>query len=888
MRNVTSRKTQVRNLAGLAAIAMTGPSLMAVAHAAIEVRLNEQPLATSVAPVMRNGNTLVPMRDIFEALGATLNWDPATQVVTAQKDQTAVKLAINDTYATVNGQRVLLNQPAILYAGRTMVPLRFVSEAMGAQVYWNPALQRVSVTTPNADDNGTSTAALGSNGTGIGTGLGNGVAVAGARTLSVPTGAVVPVRLDRSLSSATAQVGQTFTASIISERLGDSEFPPGSKVEGVVTEARPRERNNPGVLDFDFRSIIMPDGTARPLHGELIALDNSNVLSTQGHLIARTSSQTRNDKLKVIGVGAGAGYVLGRVLHTDTTISTVLGAAGGYLFGRSRDQKTKEAVLPQGTKIGVRVNDPVTYADATGYSATRSGYLRTDLNTGNLDPSLTADTPAYIATRQVDNGALDGVDNGPGPDFYPARNGDFLPPPANLRLIRIPSGVVVPVRLDNALSSATTQVGQRFTSTIVSQQLGDSEFPPGSRIEGVITEARPHEGDNPGVLDMDFQNVLLPNGTRLPINGELIALDKNNVSMRQGRVVAKTSSQTRGDKLKLVGIGAGVGYVLGRVLHTNKTLTTAAGGIGGYLFGRSRDNKPRDAALNPGTRLGVRLNNGLNYNDGGGYADRRVAYLRGTNAPDANYDNTDFNNPDYENRNGATPHYYDTQQGQPYGAQQPYETQQAQPYGAQPYVARRARAINVPEGVVVPVTLDQSLSSATAQVGQTFTGTITSQQAGDSEFPLGTRIEGEVSEVQPQQGDNPGMLDFNFHLLILPDGTRQPLQGQLINLEDKNITNSQGHLVATRRPAERNDKVKVIGIGAGIGFVAGRLLKKNSTVTALLGALGGYLYGQSKNNNKPAEAVLPQGTRLGVRLNSPVAYADAGGYADQRGAYLRQ
>ncbi|MBV9469996.1 MAG: copper amine oxidase N-terminal domain-containing protein [Abitibacteriaceae bacterium] len=884
MHKPSSSKRQTKKLIGLAALAVSGSGLTNVAQA-IDVQLNGQPLATSVAPIAQNGTTLVPMRDIFEALGATLNWNPATQTVTAQKDQALISLQINSPFATVNGQRVLLNQSAMIYGGRTMVPLRFVSEAMGAQVYWNNVLQRVSISTPNADNNGTTIAslpnpAIGNSGTGIGTGLdtGAGTAVAGARTISVPTGAVVPVVLDSTLSSATSPVGQTFTATVASQRLGDSEFPPGSKVEGMLTEARPRAGNNPGVLDFNFRSVVLPDGTRLPLRGELIALDNNNVYSSQGRLVAKSSAQSRGDRLKVIGVGAGAGFVLGRVLNTNTTVSTVLGAAGGYLFGRSRDKKPKEAVLQQGTRLGVRVNSPLTYTDATGYADTRGRYLRTDLETTELDQNLTADTPPFINARtedaqnQVDLGA------GPGNDIYPADNGQLDNRPidnrgqypdqnnnpnwdrnqdlnrANLRTIRIPAGVVVPVRLDTALSSANSQVGQRFTATVVSQQLGDSEFPPGSKVEGIITEARPKQGDTPGVLDMDFQSVILPDGTRQPLRGELIALDKDNVAMDRGRITAKTSSQSRGDRLKIAGIGAGVGFVLGRVLNTNSTVTTVLGGVGGYLFGRSRENKPREAVVPQGTRLGVRLDNGLNYPDTSGYSNRRLAFLH--NSTDTNFG---YNDTNYDNQYGATPRFYNVQE---------------------------PRNINVPEGAVVPVTLDQDLSSATAQVGQTFTATVASQQLGDSEFPAGSKIEGVVVEAQPHEGDNPGVLDFDFRNVIFPDGTRQPLRGELISLDDKNVSNSQGRIVAKNKSS--NDRVKVVGIGAGIGFVAGKLLKKNTTLSTILGGIGGYLYDQSKSRNKAAEALVPRGTRIGVRLDNPVTYADNSGYSDRRLSYLRQ
>jgi hypothetical protein len=73
-------------------------------------------------------------------------WNPATNVVTAQRGDTQVQLVIGGRQATVNGRAVLLDVPATIVGGRTLVPLRFVSEAMGAQVDWDNATRVVTIT----------------------------------------------------------------------------------------------------------------------------------------------------------------------------------------------------------------------------------------------------------------------------------------------------------------------------------------------------------------------------------------------------------------------------------------------------------------------------------------------------------------------------------------------------------------------------------------------------------------------------------------------------------------------------------------------------------------------------------------------------------------------
>jgi hypothetical protein len=195
------------------------------------------------------------------------------------------------------------------------------------------------------------------------------------------------------------------------------------------------------------------------------------------------------------------------------------------------------------------------------------------------------------------------------------------------------------------------------------------------------------------------------------------------------------------------------------------------------------------------------------------------------------------------------------------------------------------RQISIPADTVVPVTLDQKINSASAQVGQTFTATVVSQQLGDSEFPAGTKIQGRVTEVQRRQGDQPGVLGLSFRNALLPDGQRVPIRGELTSLDADSVSNNGGRLTATGRD-KSNDTLKVVGIGAAGGFLIGKLLKKNSLVTGLLGAAGGYLYDRSKNKGQAREAVLKEGTRIGVLLDDGVTYRDTSGYYERRSNFV--
>ena len=675
-------------------------SAAGTARADIAVNLNGQPLATSVSPIQIGGRTLVPMRDIFEALGTQISWNPVAQTISAQKDLTTILLAINNPNARVNGRDVFLEQPATLVNGRTFVPLRFVAEATGAQVDWNAPLQLISiragqlatqnpalpVTIPNPTfpNNPLPTDTLG--------GVDGGTQVADARTISIPKSAVIPVQIDAALSSSTARVGQTFTATVISRRLGDSEFPAGTKIEGRVIEARPSQNNQPGVLDISWIGAILPDGSRAPLRGQLTSLDTSNVQMTGGRIVA--SGAKRDNKLKVIGIGAGAGFVLGRVLGTNSTVTTILGAAGGYLLGKSRDRRAQEATIAQNTTLGVRLDREMRYADVDNYADFRSQFLRVSTDAADqYDPNYygfdeSSAVPRNVGTQNDEAedryADYDYADRLPAPapvtapplgvgDIFPEdENGtDFdprfpdnrvpnnqLPDPrfpdnrfpdnrvpnprfpdnrfpqatdgrdvAGYQQISIPGGAVVPVTLDQELSSATARVGQTFSATVVSQQLGDSEFPAGSKLQGRVIEARPQQGEEPGTLDLEFRTAILPDGTQIPLSGNLISLDEGAVQTQNGRIVAKAGAK-KNDRLKVIGIGAAAGFVLGRVLKKDGILPSILGALGGYLYGAKKGDKPAEARVPQGARLGVRLTEDVRYNDSTQYYAYRARFLR--------------------------------------------------------------------------------------------------------------------------------------------------------------------------------------------------------------------------------------------------------------------
>ncbi|GAA0134718.1 hypothetical protein YSY43_15580 [Paenibacillus sp. YSY-4.3] len=117
-------------------------------HAAsweIKVIINGEMQQYDQPPVLENGRTLVPLRGIFETLGAKVNWNQKEGKVTASKGDKTIELTIGSKKAKINEQLHHLDAAAKTINNRTMVPLRFIGEALGEDVLWEQATKTVYI-----------------------------------------------------------------------------------------------------------------------------------------------------------------------------------------------------------------------------------------------------------------------------------------------------------------------------------------------------------------------------------------------------------------------------------------------------------------------------------------------------------------------------------------------------------------------------------------------------------------------------------------------------------------------------------------------------------------------------------------------------------------------
>lgn len=133
-----------KKIATIFSIALTICSV-SNSFAGIGIKVNNQSLEGDDEPQIVDGRTLVPVRTIFEALGANVDWNSNTKTITAKKDKTSVVMVINQNSMTVNGKTVNMDTSAMIIDNRTYAPARYVAEAFGYNVDWDSNTKTVVI-----------------------------------------------------------------------------------------------------------------------------------------------------------------------------------------------------------------------------------------------------------------------------------------------------------------------------------------------------------------------------------------------------------------------------------------------------------------------------------------------------------------------------------------------------------------------------------------------------------------------------------------------------------------------------------------------------------------------------------------------------------------------
>lgn len=125
---------------------ITSSKLVTLTIGSLRATIDGQPYTLDAAPTIINNFTVVPIRFVGDALGAKTSWDEATRSVRVEYNSKVITFIIGLRTAIVDGVAVNLDVPATIINSRTMIPLRFVSESYGAKVDWDSVTRQITIT----------------------------------------------------------------------------------------------------------------------------------------------------------------------------------------------------------------------------------------------------------------------------------------------------------------------------------------------------------------------------------------------------------------------------------------------------------------------------------------------------------------------------------------------------------------------------------------------------------------------------------------------------------------------------------------------------------------------------------------------------------------------
>ena len=280
---------------------------MPASAASYQVVLNGLNLALSQAPIQRGGRIFVPIRSIFQGLSAGVAYDNGTINATAGTNTMQVK--IGSDQAVVDGRQVFLDAAPFLEGSVAMVPLRFVSEALGANVDYN-----------------------GQTGT---------IDIAAAKP-PIPSGSIINATLDTALNTADAYIGQPITLTVPQNAQDTPPALAGATIYGKVIEAQGAAQGTNPSVQIAVDSIALAKSTdPQPIAAKVLKVD-----PTQGSMIAKEAAGTLGGML--------LGNWIGKSM--DSNQGGLIGAVGGYLL---TSNSKANMTVPSGTPVSLELTDPL-------------------------------------------------------------------------------------------------------------------------------------------------------------------------------------------------------------------------------------------------------------------------------------------------------------------------------------------------------------------------------------------------------------------------------------------------------------------------------------------------------------------------------------------------
>jgi len=323
----------------------------------IRVFLGQREILLDASPIIAAERVFVPMRNVFEALGATVEWQPHNRTIVARRKGQTITFGANSSSINVNGRIKTVDARPRIVRGRMFVPLRVVSQALGAQVNWNSKTRRVDIT------NGGSAADT---------------SVISARVLSVINSNTMMMNVR----------GKTETIRLIGVGIAQKDRPRAAnipfgpenldfikdKIEGktvwltfdvfrnrdsegrlfaYVWTEKPTENNEVETLSYMLNAILLYEGHAKfdletvtPSYlMHLIRAERAAIDAKKGIWSEHHPDPTYNRNLRVLAINHIAEYIL---LKNENTMDIDI---SGWTI--TSDYYTQLFVFPQGTIIPV-------------------------------------------------------------------------------------------------------------------------------------------------------------------------------------------------------------------------------------------------------------------------------------------------------------------------------------------------------------------------------------------------------------------------------------------------------------------------------------------------------------------------------------------------------
>ena len=146
-------KKKIISIAAVVAITATiGSGCVLAKSNDITVTYDGENISFDVQPEIVDDRVMVPMRTIFETFGAKVKWDSDTQTITAKKKSKTIQMTIGSSYMIKNDETYSFDVSPIIEDGRTLVPIRAISDMLGLDVEWNEKNNTVTITTPQDDE----------------------------------------------------------------------------------------------------------------------------------------------------------------------------------------------------------------------------------------------------------------------------------------------------------------------------------------------------------------------------------------------------------------------------------------------------------------------------------------------------------------------------------------------------------------------------------------------------------------------------------------------------------------------------------------------------------------------------------------------------------------